>query len=168
MHHLLWADHAATSHSSADASSPCPKLQSTQYTSGKQTPDSQSSTPTCGAFNISPRPFKPSSYTPARSSLTIASQFYQAQLWPNSSLITSVPTFFLTPQPLRTKLPNGSAISYSTKMTNLMTKLVLIMVFLLPIPCAPRQELSLIRLSSDKPTYFMRCPSNKIYELADA
>ena len=37
-------------------------------------------------------------------------------------------------------------------------------------PCellVPRHELCLIRSSSDKPTYFMRCPSNEIWEFAD-
>jgi hypothetical protein len=37
-------------------------------------------------------------------------------------------------------------------------------------PCellVPRNELSLIQTSSDEPTYFMRCPSNDIWELAD-
>ena len=137
MHDLLLVDHAATSRSSADPSSPCPKLQSTRYTFGQQTPNSRSSNPTCRALNTSPRPFKPYSYTPARSSPTIATLSHQAQLWPNSSLITFVPTSFRTPQPLRTKPSNGSVIFYSTEMTTLTTKLVLTMVFLLPMACVP-------------------------------
>ena len=38
-------------------------------------------------------------------------------------------------------------------------------------PCellVPRHKLSLIRSSSDKPTYFMQCPSNKTWDFVDA
>ena len=176
MHDLLLADHAATSHSSADASYPCPKLQSTQYTYGQQTPNSRSSNPTCGAFNISPRPFKPSSYTPARSSLMIATLSHQVQPRPNSSLLTSMPTSFLTPQPLRAKLPTQWLRNLLlNKNDNLDDKIgfdngILVAYCMCP-PCellVPRHKLSLIRSSSDKPTYFMQCPSNKTWDFVDA
>ena len=110
-------------------------LHNTHLDNRPQTPSPQTQ---LAELSISPpRPFKPFSYTPARSSLMIATLSHQVQPQPNSSLITSVPTSFLTSQPLRTKLPNGSAISYSTKMTTLTTTLVLIMVFFLPMACVP-------------------------------
>ena len=104
-----------------------------------------------------------SSYTPARSSLIIATLSHQVQPWPNSSLLTSMPTSFLTPQPLRAKLPTQWLRNLLlNKNDNLDDKIgfdngILVAYFMCP-PCellVPRHELSLIRSSSNKPTYFM-------------
>jgi hypothetical protein len=175
MHDSLLADHAVTSHSSADASSPCPKLQSTQYTFGQQTPNSRSSDPTHRAFNTSPLTLqtillhsrKKLSYdcdhVPSGTALAkVLTDTLCAHIFPDTSTFEDKAIQWFRDLLLNKNDDLDDKIGFNNS--------ILIAYGMCP-PCellVPRHELSLIRSSSNKPTYFMRCPSNKIWEFADA
>ncbi len=107
----------------------------------------------------------PFSYTHGTKLLTPVSLFRWEPPWQNFWQTTCKHTSHPTAQPSRPKQSNGIAPSNSTKIMNWMIWQASTMAFLLLMECvhnvnflAPLHKLSLIRSSSEAPTYFMQCP----------